>query len=277
MVHDPVTPATLEGFSSLKAIVTRSTGFDHLPLDWLKERGIAAYALGGYSTRSVADLTVAMIVSLLYRVPEAMAQTQGAFRGGAEPGWLRGHLTGRALAEVTVGVLGTGRIGSHVVALLSAMGGRTIGYDIAPSATVNRIRGFRYVRSLDALFSGSDVLTLHIPLTDETRNMVDQHALRHLPPRALLVNTARGGVVDQPAVEAALRSGRLAGYAADLLPGEPTPPDLKRFRNMANVLLTPHLAAYNTQSNRARYETAARVAKAVLRSKAEAVKDLRIV
>ncbi len=277
MVHDAVDAESLDGFDGLDAVVTRSAGFDHLPLDWFRKHGVPAYALGGYSTTSVAHLTVAMILGLLYRIPEAMAQTQGAFRGGrGAPGWDRSALAGRHLEEVTVGVVGTGRIGSHVVRTLTAMGAHVAGFDIEPDEAVAATPGFEYVDSLDALLESSHVVTLHVPLTARTGGMIGPEELARMPEGSVLVNTCRGEVVDQAAVEHALKDGRLAGYAADTMPGEPDPPDLARFADRQDVLLTPHLAAYNPFTIRARYETTARIVRAVLDGRLDEVEALRV-
>lgn len=277
MVHDPVDTDVLSGFGRLEAVVTRSAGFDHLPLDWFRGAGVAAYALGGYSTTSVAHLTIGLILGLLYRVPEAMAQTQGFFRGGSGgPGWDRSELTGRHLHDVTVGVVGTGRIGGEVVRIVHALGGRSLGYDIAPSPDVAGTPGFQYVARLDELLGGSDVVSLHVPLTERTVRMIGEAALGRMRDRSLLVNTCRGEVVDQAAVERALRDGRLAGYAADTMPDEPAPPDLKRFADLPNVVFTPHLAAYNTYTIGRRYETTARIVRAILEERQQDVAEFRV-
>ncbi len=277
MVHDPVSPGLLGRFPHLRGVVTRSTGFDHLPLAWLRERRVEACYLPDYAVAGVAHLTVGLILTLLRRVPEAMAVTQGAFRGGREPpSWDREGLVGRHLHDVTVGVLGTGRIGSVVVRLLSAMGGRVVGHDIAPEPSLRGVPGFRYVDELASFLSACDVLTLHVPLTSLTHGMIGEDALRRLPPGAVLVNTARGRVVDQLAVERALRDGRLGGYAADVLPGEPVPPSLPRFRDLPNVVLTPHLGAYDSASIRARCEHTARAVEAVLRDDVRALTRFRV-
>lgn len=277
MVHDPVDADVLDVFERLDAVVTRSAGFDHLPVDWFRTRGVPAYALGGYSTTSVAHLTVGLILSLLYRVPEAMTMTQGTFRGGsAPPGWDRSGLSGRHLHEVVVGVVGTGRIGGHVVRTLSAMGGRVLGYDIEPDDALSPTSGFDYVGTLDALLESSDVLSLHVPLTERTRGMIGADELARLPEGAVVVNTCRGEVVDQAAVERALAAGRLAGYASDTMPGEPEVPELARFADRPEVILTPHLAAYNPFTIRARYAATARIVRALLDERPQDVAEFRV-
>lgn len=169
----------------------------------------------------------------------------------------------RGLDELTVGVLGTGRIGGGLARRLTRMGVRVIGYDLVPDAALAELPGFAYTGSLDDLLARADVLSLHVPLTAATRGLLDEARLARLPRGALLVNTARGAVVDQAAVLAALEAGELGGYAADVLPGEPAPPDLARFRGHPRTILTPHTAAYDRRALAARYATTARIVRAL--------------
>lgn len=278
MIYDDASPQRLARYPDLEAVVTRSDGYDHLPLDWLEDHGIHGYHLAGYATSSVAQMTLCFLITLLRRFPEAMAVTQGTFRGGEEPPrWDRSRLVGRHLRDATVGIVGTGRIGGQVARLLAAMDVELLGYDIAPDPALADEAGLRYTRSLEELLEASDAVTLHVPLTDATRSLVGADAIGCMRPGAVLVNTCRGPVADPAAVERALREGHLAGYAADILPGEPEPPDLERFRDRPNVLLTPHLGAHNRHTLRQRYRETARVAAAVLDGRPSDASDLRVV
>lgn len=270
MIHDPVTPEALSTYPDLEAVITRSDGYDHLPLDWMRHHGIAAYHLGDYATDSVAHLAVTFLEALLRRLPEAAAAT----RSGS---WDRTSLVGRHLTEITVGVLGAGKIGTRVVRLLAALGVRDIvGHDLVHDDHLADVPAFRYTDGLGSLLDASDALTVHVPLDDTTHGLLDAAALARLPQDAVLVNTARGAVVDQAAVEAALRSGRLSGYAADVLPGEPGCLDLVRFQDLPNVLLTPHLGAHNRATIRARYERTRAIAEAVLAGRSEDAATYRV-
>lgn len=271
MIYDPVLPETLARFPALEAVITRSDGTDHLPLPWLEDHGVGAYHLEGYATESVAELTLLLLLALARRVPEAMRST-----GGAPPVWDRSALVGRSLRALTVGVLGTGRIGSEVVRLLSGLGVATVGHDLVRDRDLEDLPGFDYARDLDDLLGRIDALSVHVPLDARTRDLVDARALERLPAGALLVNTARGGVVDQEAVVAALSSGRLAGYAADVLPGEPDPPHLAALARHPRVLLTPHLGAHNHATFARRYEATAGIARAVLEGEEKRVARYRV-
>lgn len=269
MVHDSVPPDVLSWWPSLRAVVTRSTGFDHLPLVALEHAKVGAYSLTDYAVGSVAQLAVTQIVSLLRRIPEATAVT----RAGS---WSRAGLVGRNVADCRVGVWGVGRIGSEVARGLLAAGADVIGHDMVRSGQMERLAGFRYVDPLDAFLTGLDVLTIHLPLTDATRGVVNARALQHLSHGAVLVNTARGEIVNQAAVEQMLRSGALGGYAADVLPLEPHVPDISRFREFTNILLTPHLGAYDGRSIAARYQEAARIIRSLVGDEQERIEHQRV-
>lgn len=271
MIHDPVEEAALDAFDDLEAIVTRSDGFDHLPEGWMQANGVEGYHLGGYATSSVAHHALMLALNLLRRVPEATDMTFSD-----EPGWDRSELMGRHLHDVTVGVLGVGKIGSAVTRLVSSLGGQVRGFDIEPDTALEELPAFEFEDSLEDLLEVSDVLTVHTPLDETTEGMIGAKEIGLLPDDAVLVNTARGGIVDQSAVEAALQADELAGYAADVLPGEPDPPDLKRFQRFDRVVLTPHLAAYDERTTDARYRRTAEIARAVLEGRAGEVAGYRV-
>jgi phosphoglycerate dehydrogenase-like enzyme len=255
--QDTLDLSLVEELGGLQAVVTRSTGFDHLPLEGLRGMGVRAYHLDDYASRSVAEHTLLFLLMLLRRVPEATWATGG--RSGP-PVWDRTRLQGRGLGDVTVGVLGTGRIGSRVVRLLCGLGVEVVGYDLVPDPLLVKVKGFRYVGSLRELLGASDALTIHVPLNEDTRVLIGAQALDALPEGAVVVNTARGAVVDEQEVARRLRDGRLGGYAADVLTGEPKPTQgLTLFRDLSNVVLTPHLAAYDEAALHARYQVTAKV------------------
>ncbi|MDA2922748.1 D-isomer specific 2-hydroxyacid dehydrogenase family protein [Patescibacteria group bacterium AH-259-L07] len=268
--QDSVSKETLKVFSSLKAVITRSDGYDHLPLDWMKAHAIAGYFLGDYSVEGVSEFTTGLIISLLRRIPEGNAVTK-------KLRWDRSHLVNQSLKGTTIGVLGTGRIGAAVVRLLLALGANVIGYDIIQNKALEKLKRFQYINKFQSFLSQSQVLTTHVPLTNKTKGMIGKKEIKLLPQGAYIVNTARGEIIDQAAVEETLQSGHLAGYGADVLPCEPHPPDLKRFKNFNNVILTPHLAAYNKDSIYKRYEYTAKTIRAILDHKQKTIQSLRVV
>ncbi len=263
MIHDQLTPDDLQGFT---AVITRSDGYDHLPAAWMREHGVAGYHLEGYATDSVAHLALTMLLALARRIPESMASTR--------TDWTREHLVGRHLPELRVGVVGLGRIGRRLVALLDALGVATVGYDIDPEAVA---QGTRHTRGTLADVQACDAITLHVPLDASTRRLVDTDFLAHMRPGSLLVNTARGDVVDTAAIAASLDGGHLAGYAADVLPDEPAAPDRALLAGRPDVLLTPHIGAQNHGTIAARYAQLAHIATALLEGRPEDVAAYRVI
>lgn len=269
-IHDLVNKNTLSKFPQLEAVVTRSAGYDHLPLDWMKKHKIAGYYLGDYSTEGVSEFTLSLILALLRRISEGCATTK-------ELKWDRSNLINQSLNGTTIGVLGTGKIGAAVVSLLLALGAHVIGYDIIQNSQLKKLKKFRYISNFKSFLSQSSVLTIHVSLNSYTKNMIDWKALKSLPKGAYVVNTSRGGVIDQAAMEKALQSEHIAGYATDVLPGEPHPSDLKRFKNLSNVILTPHLAAYDKNTIHKRYKYTNKVIRALLSRNQKTLKQFRIV
>lgn len=258
-IHDALTPTTLERFPNLEILITRSTGWDHVPVDWLRRRSVRVYALAGYATQSVANLTLMMTLALLHRVPEAWTQTRG-WDPNQEASWDRSGLSGRHLGEVHVGIWGTGRIGQRVAQGLRTLGcTRLRAFDLVPDEAWAEREGLVYCDSLSGLVEDLDVLTIHVPLTESTRHSVDDDVLSRLRRGAVVVNTARGGIVDAGAVLSALDSGQLSGYAADVLEGEPVPPSLGLFARHPRALLTPHLGAHNNWCARRRFEAVQKI------------------
>ncbi len=259
-IHDRLDPA---GWDNLGAVVTRSDGYDHLPLEDLAAREIACYHLGDYATHAVAEHTVGLMLALLRRTIAAHESTSSG-------SWARDALVGRSLRDVTVGVLGTGRIGSQVCRYLQAMGASVLAHDLQqnPELTVE-------YTSIENLLAASDVLTIHVPLDSSTAGLLDARRLATLPPGACVVNTARGEVIDQTAIMRLLESGHLTGYAADVLPAEPQP-DLGFWHGVANVLLTPHLGAHTHDTIDRRYQATGAIMEAVLAGRPEAVSHLRV-
>ncbi len=226
----PVGEELLERLPALRVIGTASVGFDHVDLAAAERRGVAVVSVPDYCTEEVADHTLALLYALLRGVAELDRQVTAG-------GWdAKGAGPLRTLAGLRVGIVGLGRIGSAVARRLLALGAEVWANDVAPVAR----EGVRLVE-LDELLESCDAVTLHVPLTGETRGLIGRRQLASMRPGALLVNTARGAVVDVGAVLQALRQGRLGGAALDVLPQEPPP-----LRPAApNLIVTPHAAYYS--------------------------------
>jgi D-lactate dehydrogenase len=250
--------AVLARFSNARFIATRSTGFDHVDLKACKARGILVSNVPSYGSRTVAEYTFLLILALARKLVES---TERVRRSASFD--LRG-LRGSDLQAKTLGVIGTGRIGREVVQTAHGFNMRVLAYDVLPDEASAIKLGF-YDVSLDELLASSDVVSLHVPLLPSTLHLLDRTAFQKMKRSALLVNTARGAVVDSVALIEALEHGEIAGAALDVLeeegavreehelvlhghPGEQSLRVLLQnhmLMRMSNVIVTPH-NAFNT-------------------------------
>ena len=249
--------------AALKVVGRLGVGLDNIDVDACGERGIEVIPATGANALAVAEYVIGAAMFLLrgaYASSDAVAQGK----------WPRGALSnGRELAGKTLGVVGFGGIGRLAGRLGRTLGMRVIGFDaqIAPYARIWSDEATA-AYGLDALLAEADVVTLHVPLTDATRHLIDATRLAQMKPGAILINPARGGVVDEPAVAAALESGRLAGAALDVFEQEPLPGG-SPLAGCPNLLLTPHIAGVTAESNaRVSKLIADKVAAALARTKA---------
>lgn len=234
----PLGAEVLREARRLAFISVAFTGTDHLDKTTCRDMGIRVSNASGYSTLDVAELTVGMMISLLRGMQAADARTRA---GGTKEGLPAQRLHGK-----TVGILGTGAIGLRVAELLKAFGCRVIAHSRTQSARTENL-GITYV-PLDTLLTESDILTLHTPLTEQTRHMINRERLAMMKQGAYLINCARGPVVDAAALADALNSGHLAGAAIDVFDTEPPLPGDNPLLDAKNTLLTPHIAYYTAES-----------------------------
>ncbi|MBI2930344.1 MAG: hydroxyacid dehydrogenase, partial [Planctomycetes bacterium] len=172
-VSNPVNEETLGYFPSLRCVLTRSTGFEHIDLEACKRRGVAAYYVPDYGSVTVAEYTLGLILALLRRFRPLIEQSgHGDFT--------RDNLRGIDLADKTVGVIGTGRIGREVIRRLKAFSTRVLAFDLRPDGDFARSTGVEYV-DLESLYRSSNVLTFHVPLRPETHHIFDRGSLRLVP------------------------------------------------------------------------------------------------
>ncbi len=229
-----------------KVIVRIGAGFDNVDLEAAGHRGIAVCNVPDYGTTDVADHAMALLLSLARGVAAFDARARLA-----SDGWEWIHLpTLRRLAGATLGIIGLGRIGTTVALRAKAFGMRVVFYDPYVPEGLDKALGVTRLRDLRQLAAESDAVTFHTPLTPETRGLADAAFFEAIQPGALLVNVARGPVVDLDALTAALRSGRVAGAGLDVLPQEPPDPEHPLIRAWLDrddwiadrLLITPHLA-----------------------------------
>lgn len=207
-----VNRAVIESLPRLRLVLTMSTGYDHIDLQACRERGITVCNVPHYGENTVAEHTFALILSLSRKLHAAYFQgLRGEYR-------IR-ELRGFDLYGKTLGVIGAGNIGLHVIRIARGFGMRVLAYDTRPHPLLAEVLGFTYT-DLDTLLRESDIVSLHVPATPETYHLINRDTLSKMKRGALLINTARGSVVDTEALLWALEEGILAGAGLDVIEGE---------------------------------------------------------
>jgi D-lactate dehydrogenase len=254
-IWSDLSAGVLRRLRKLRLIATRSTGFDHIDLDYCRLAGVTVCNVPDYGDHTVAEHAFALLLALSRRIVEAAERTR---RGDFSQAGLRGF----DLAGKTLGIVGAGRIGRRVAALGRGFGMRVIAFDPRPDANAVSTLGFNYV-PLDELLARADVVTLHLPGGPATHHLIGASQLAQMKPGAVLINTSRGGVIDGAALVRALASDHLAGAGLDVVAEEgmlreeaeifrseaPIPADRMRglladhaLRGLPNVIITPHIA-----------------------------------
>ena len=240
-----LTGDSLRNLSSLKYIGVLATGTNVVDLPAARARSIPVTNVPAYGTQSVAQMTFALLLELTQHVGHH-AQTVREGRWARSADWCYWDRPLIELHGLTLGIVGFGGIGRAVAALAAAFGLNVLAFDPAAGALPPFVRS----AELETLFRESDIVSLHCPLTPLTRNLVNAQRLATMKPTAFLLNTSRGPLVDEPALAAALNSGRLAGAALYVLSAEPPPAD-NPLLTARNCLITPHLA-WATRAARSR-------------------------
>jgi len=252
-IYSRLTPPLIRRLHGVKFIATRSTGFDHIDLAACRSRGIGVANVPAYGENTVAEHTFALILALSRNVHKAYVRTvKGDFS-------LKG-LQGFDLKGKTIGVVGAGRIGMHVIKMAKGFGMEVLAYDVKKNPFLSEVLGFRYV-SLPELLRRSDIVSLHLPYSPSTHHLMDREAFRLMKRGALLINTARGGLVDTHALVWALDGGIVGGAGLDVLEGEELVKEERQLLekdfpkerlvtalknhillHRENVVITPHIA-----------------------------------
>ena len=213
----------------LKVVSKYGVGFDSLDLDAMADAGVRLGWTGGTNKRSVSELVISFAVQLLRHLPQATTEVlDGAWR----------QHVGRQLSDRTVGIVGCGQVGKDLSVLLRALGCRVLANDILDFPEFYAEHGIEPV-GLEKLLRESDVVTLHLPIDGTTGNIISAERIALMKPDAILINAARGGLVDEDALKAALKEGRLAGAAFDVFATEP--PEDGELLKLPNFIVTPHL------------------------------------
>ncbi len=238
----PLPAAVVAACPNLKLISVAFTGVDHLPMDLCRERGILVSNCAGYSTESVAELVFGLVFSLLRRIP---ACNEACRAGGTKAG-----LVGFELAGKTFGIVGTGAIGLRTATLAKAFGCHLVAYSRTHRPEAETL-GIRYL-SLEEVMSTADIISLHLPSTPKTAGIINAALIAKMKPTALLINTARGAVLDNTALAAALLAGRIAGAGIDVFETEPPIANDHPLCGAPNAILTPHVAFATAESMQVR-------------------------
>jgi D-3-phosphoglycerate dehydrogenase len=240
--------AAIAACPSLKVISKHGVGVSNIAVDAATRRGVPVYVTPGANAQSVAELTIGLMLAAARRI----AHLDHELRAGR---WTRAQ-DGLQLAGRRLGLVGFGQVGQRVARIALALGMEVHAFDpILPASS--RVPGVQLHRTLATLLPLSDVLSLHVPLTADTRRLLDARALAALPRGALLVNTARGEVIDEPELIAHLQDGRLAAAGLDTMASEPLPAGHALAR-LHNVVLTPHVGGSTSAALDAMAEGAAR-------------------
>jgi len=240
-VLEPVKAATIHRAPRLKLIQKLGIGVDTIDLEAARQAGVAVCNMPGTNTRAVAELALLLVLATLRRLTQLDSETRAANGWTLNPEILDslGELGGR-----TVGLVGFGAVGKCLAPMLQGIGAHVLYTDVAETAAASAV----YV-SLDELLSSADVVSLHVPLTKETARLMNDQRFASMKPGAILVNTARGGLVDQDALYRALTSGRLGGAGIDVFDHEPADTSHPIFK-LSNVVVTPHVAWLTTETLR---------------------------
>ncbi len=211
-IYSNLQAPTLDGLRDLKGIATMSVGTNHIDLSLTRERGITVANVPAYGPNTVAEHAIALLLALSRKIVPSVERTKDGdfdYRG----------LTGWDLMGKTLGIVGTGKIGAHVARIANGLGMRLVAYDMKPNKELTREFGVEYV-SMPQLLHASDVITLHCPLVDANKHLIGREQLDQMKPGTVLINTARGGLVDTRALLEALDAGKIAQAGIDVLEDE---------------------------------------------------------
>lgn len=238
-----VNDALLDQAPGLLVLGRLGVGMERIDQDACAARGIAVFPATGTNALSVAEYTIAAILMLLRG---AYHSNEAVIAGD----WPRTQLMGGEISGKRLGIIGLGDIGGNVAWRAGALGMEIAATDPYVEAEAEVWTGVKKLELLE-LLETSDVITIHTPLTDETRHIIDADALAHMKPEAMIINSARGGVIDDGALVAALKAGKLGGAAIDVFEDEPLDADGgARFAGIPNLILTPHIAGVTREANR---------------------------
>jgi len=232
-----VDASLLDGADSLRVVARAGVGVDNIDVDAATRRGVVVFNTPSANTLAAAEMTIALMLAVTRKV----AAADHSVHDGV---WDRASFQGVELYGKVLGLVGAGRIGREVAARARAFGMTVVACDpyLADSVDVD-------LCPLEQVLAEADVVSLHVPLNDDTRHLIDARAIASMKPGSFLINASRGGVVDEAALVEALQTGHLAGAALDVYEQEPLPPE-SQLRSAPNLVLTPHLGASTAEAQR---------------------------
>ena len=258
-IYSKIDEQIIREIPNLKLITTRSTGFDHVDLEACKKQGITVCNVPSYGENTVAEHTFALILSLSRNICKTCIRR-------FEQDFSIEGLEGFDLKGKTIGVIGTGQIGLHVIRIAKGFGMNVVAYDVRQNKLLSEVLGFEYV-SLENLLASSDIITLHVPYIKATHHLMNKDTFKLVKKGAILINTARGSIVDTEALIEALDNKILAGAGLDVFEGEEVikeekqllyePKNLEVLASLVkdhillskdNVVFTPHIAFYSKEA-----------------------------
>ncbi len=224
--------------TKLKLVARQGTGLDNIDVEFAKSKGVTVVN----SPESLVEAVSEHVLLLMLAMSRKLVQADQSTRAGR---WEKNALVGTELKGKVLGIVGLGRIGRRIAEVAKVMGMSVLAYDVIPiPADVVSGLGLKIV-GLDELFASSDYVTLHVPLTDDTKHMVGERRLSQMKRGAFIVNTSRGGVVDEESLTSALKEGRLGGAALDVFEKEPP---TGAILSAPNVILTPHIGGQTLEA-----------------------------
>lgn len=232
IANQPFRKNVIEQCEKLKLLSVAFTGVDHVDVDFCKEKGITVCNAAGYSTNAVAELAFGLAISVLRNIPACDAVCR---KEGTKAGLVGGELFGK-----TFGVIGTGAIGGKVAKIAQAFGCKVIAYSRTVKPEMQGL-GIEYL-PLDEVLRQSDIVSVHVPLNEKTRGLIGEKEIALMKKNAILLNTARGPVVDSAALAAALNEERIAGAGIDVFEMEPPVPADHPLLHSKHTVVTPHVA-----------------------------------
>ncbi|MEK7134353.1 MAG: D-glycerate dehydrogenase [Patescibacteria group bacterium] len=262
LLTDKIDGEVMDAAPTVKIFANYAVGYDNIDLAAAKERGKIITNTPDVLTNSVAEHAVALLMALAKRIPEG----DRFMREGKYIGWAPELLLGTDILGKTLGILGTGRIGSRVAEIAAkGLGMRVIYYDIAQNAMLEKNVGASFRKTPEEVLAEADAVSIHVPLLDSTRHLMNADRLAKMKKTAYLINTSRGPVIDEAALTDALKNGVIRGAALDVFEHEPNlAPGLS---DLSNVIITPHTASATEETRAAMSRVAAENIIAVLEGK----------